>query len=443
MPQNPTVEEYYSQIANQGGGATQDYTGTQPSTPAVNENLSNLPTFSVTKTENLPKETTLSGVFPPATETTFRRFPSPAREPIATVPSEVPTTLNTPPEAPDTQVEQPLPVIGSVTGTAKSTHKVKISLPLKAKNFYNDTSNQLLLPLKNTEGFLFPIQPAITTGFDAKYQDLSPTHSNFPYQMYQNSSMKSISLTGDFVIRNQYDAQYVTAGIHFLRSLTRMFNYRDGIYAGAPPQVVRLHGLGFTAFDNIPCVLTDVTINFPDNVDYITFQINKKSSEFGSETARMPINLTIQVSLTPVFSRDFITNIYSTTSFSTGAVRLMGQREERQKNLAKSSAEETNSVPNTNAIGVDKQKQNISNAVKGIGQNTQSTLLPKITGSPSTGLAKLNTKSPGFLPNVGPNIGVTGLNSVTNQPLSKLISVPGQQPGIAKALGKGVNVVGR
>lgn len=201
------------------------------------------------------------------------------------------------------------------TEAASPTHKIRISLPPGAGTiFYNDQANELLKPLNLTRGFLFPIQPAVSMGYDAKYQELTPTHSNFPYQMYQSSSIKAITLTGDFVIRNQYDAQYVNAGIHFLKCLTRMFNYRDGEYAGAPPQVVRLHGMGFTAFDNLPCVLTDVTINYPESVDHITFQINKKV--FGTETARIPVFLTISVSLSPVFSREFITNVYTTKDFS-------------------------------------------------------------------------------------------------------------------------------
>jgi hypothetical protein len=396
---NPSVDEYFSQIADQGGGSAEDY-----------------------------------GV---------------ASKPAAT------TSTVSPDDS------QPLQVIASVTGLARLTHKIKISLPPAAGNiFYNDPSNQLLLPLKNTAGFLFPIQPAITTGFDAKYQEIVPTHSNFPYQMYQSSSMKPISLTGDFIIRNQYDAQYVNAGIHFLRSLTRMFNARDGVYAGAPPQVVRLHGLGFTAFDNIPCVLTDLTVTFPDSVDYITFQINKSSSVFGPETARIPVNLSIQVSLAPVFSRDFITNTYSTTGFSSGAVRLLGPNEDKQK--SKSADDSAGSVngstdasvpsnsakPNTNAVSVESRKQILSNAVKGITKasdllNKGKETLSKITSSPSTGLAKLTSKLPGVLPNVGSAIGTTALNAVTNKALDKLINTPGQQSGVAKVLGQGVKVVGK
>lgn len=277
-------------------------------------------------------------------------------------------TANTPPN--ETQ---------NKTGVEKPTHKIRISLPPGVgKIFYNDETNVLLSPLKLTQGFLFPIQPAVSVGYDAKYQELTPTHSNFPYQMYQSSSMKAISLTGDFVIRNQYDAQYVNAGMHFLKSLTRMFNFRDGEYAGAPPHVVRLHGMGFTAFDNLPCVLTDVTINYPESVDHITFQINNKSL-FKNETARMPVFLTISVSLTPVFSRDFITNVYTTTAFSTGSVRLMGPKEQTQRTQA-ATQDSNNASANTNTIGAANKNNALTNALKGI--TLPSLPTTKITNSP-------------------------------------------------------------
>jgi len=280
------------------------------------------------------------------------------------------TTANTPPTGTQTK-----------TGVGKPTHKIRISLPpLAGTIFYNDETNVLLSPLKHTQGFLFPIQPAVSIGYDAKYQELTPTHSNFPYQMYQSSSMKAISLTGDFVIRNQYDAQYVNAGIHFLKCLTRMFNYRDGEYAGAPPHVVRLHGMGFTAFDNLPCVLTDVTINYPESVDHITFQINNKSI-FKNETARIPVFLTISVSLTPVFSRDFITNVYTTKGFSSGSVRLMGRDEQKQKTQS-ATQDSTSSSANTNAIEAANKNNVLTNALKGITRPSVPT--NKLSNSPIT-----------------------------------------------------------
>ncbi len=349
--------------------------------------------------------------------------------------AEPKTTANTPPESlPESTF--------NVTSQEKFTHKIRISLPpLAGTIFYNDENNDLLRPLALTKGFLFPIQPAVTMGYDAKYQELSPTHSNFSYQMYQSSSIKPISFTGDFLVRNQYDAQYVNAGIHFLKSLTRMFNYNDGEYAGAPPHVVRLHGMGFTAFDNIPCVLTDVTINYPESVDHITFQINKKV--FGSETARIPVFLTITVSLTPVFSRDFITNVYNTTGFSKGKIRALGPKVDQKVTDVDQPVDQSE----IEALNTTITNTLIKNALTGATKlNIDGTngLKPSVNIVNSS-LAKVGSivkKLPGSLPLVGTNIPNT-LSSVTQTAVGSLVSLAGQQPGVAKKLASGVNVVGK
>jgi len=343
---------------------------------------------------------------------------------------------NTSNTAPDTQF--------STTKQTVVTHKIRISLPpLADKIFYNDETNVLLAPLKSTRGFLFPIQPAVSVGYDAKYQELAPTHSNFPYQMYQSSSIKPISLTGDFVIRNQYDAQYVNAGIHFLKSLTRMFNYRDGEYAGAPPHVVRLHGMGFTAFDSLPCVLTDVTINYPESVDHITFQINTRSDYFKDETARIPVFLTISVSLTPVFSRDFITNKYTTTGFSTGQVRLLGP--EGSGAGAGSAGDMPPTADQISGVNASIAKTFLKKAQAGTSKldiSGGTGAKPSLINSAISRVGNLVKKIPGKLPLVGTLI-PSALSSVTQAAVGKLVSLAGQQSGVAKKLTSGLTVVGK
>jgi hypothetical protein len=45
--------------------------------------------------------------------------------------------------------------------------------------------------------------------------------------------------------------------------------YGQDIQRGMPPPVVFLHGLGEYHFRNHPCVITNVTYNLPNDVDYI------------------------------------------------------------------------------------------------------------------------------------------------------------------------------
>jgi hypothetical protein len=232
------------------------------------------------------------------------------------------------------QVDQPDPNASSGPNTKSSGSpksfkdlRVRISLPpaqeVEKKLFYRDERNSLMKPLAKTAGFIFPIQPQIAMGFEAAYQESALTHTNFPYYHYQNSKITPIQLTGDFPIRTTFDANYVMAGIHFLRSSTRMFNGQDLEYAGAPPIVLRLNGLGFSGFDNIPVVLTSVSVNYSDSVDFISFYPLGETTE----TARVPTSVQITVAMNPIFSRDFITNSYSTLKYSSGKVRLLGINE--------------------------------------------------------------------------------------------------------------------
>lgn len=202
-------------------------------------------------------------------------------------------------------------------------NRVRICLPPAAGPiFYGDTTNRLLNPLAATDGFLLPFQPQVQLGYEAQYTSVNPTHSNFAYHHYAHSQIRPITITAEFLLRTAVDARYVQAGLHFLKSCTRMFNWRDGERAGSPPQVLRLKGGGFNGFDNLPVVLSSLDIMFPENVDYITFYLDPSSRQTGF--TRLPVNFTATMTFNPVFSRNFITNTYSTTKFSDGSVRLFG-----------------------------------------------------------------------------------------------------------------------
>ena len=331
--------------------------------------------------------------------------------------------------------------------------RVRISLPPNAgKIFYNDSTNAIMAPLHGTDGLVFPILPQITIGMDAKYQELAPTHSNFPYQMYQNSSIKPITLTGEFLVRTEKDAQYVNAGLLFLKSLTRMFNYLDKDFSGAPPHVARLHGLGFVGFDNLPVVIGDVSINFPDSVDHISFRLVDSQPE----TARIPVNFSVTITMMPVFSRDFITNTYNTTNFSKGVLRLMGTKEESQKTL-----EGQDSLAQQ-LVQASETKTNDSSQSKELGapQSSSNPVASKLSSKTTSPVSKSNffAKALGgklggtttTLKNLATSaVGGVITSVVTGSPTAgaisastSLVAALGQQPGIFKPSSKKAPIVG-
>ena len=191
--------------------------------------------------------------------------------------------------------------------------------------FYRDQTNVLLSPLNDTDGFIFPIQPQIITSFNASYDSTQLTHSNFNFYNYKNSEIGQFNITGDIIVRNQIDGQYVLAGITFLRSLTRMFNIKDSInFVGYPPVLACLYGAGYGGFDGFSIGITSVTVTYPDGVDYISIVGNFDTK---LEISKIPVNFQLSVTAVPVYSRKYATEVYSTIGFSEGKVRLSPNRD--------------------------------------------------------------------------------------------------------------------
>ena len=188
-------------------------------------------------------------------------------------------------------------VASSFKSTAKDADwRVKLSLP-KAPDVANAT---LLGPLAATNGLCFPITPTIIVSHSANYNTLQPVHTNYPFQIYENSSADDIVITGEFPVENPEEGKYWIACIHYLRTVTKMFYGADSENAGAPPPVVRLNGYGDYIFNNVPVVISNFTVDLPADVDYIACGLTDE--EKGS-TSWAPTNSQISITLKPTFSR--------------------------------------------------------------------------------------------------------------------------------------------
>ena len=213
----------------------------------------------------------------------------------------------------------------SVGGVKKEDLRVRIALAPQSPNiFYKDTKNDLLKPLKETDGVIFPIQPTISIGHEARYQGTDLTHSNFTFWNYQNSAVKPISLTGEFLIRNPREGRYCIAAIRFLQAMTKMFNANDTAnnMKGAPPAVARLYGLGLMGFDSMPVVITSVDVNYGADVDLLSLAVAVNGT---TEVTKLPASFQITVTMNPIFSREFATNFFGTQDYASGKVRLLGK----------------------------------------------------------------------------------------------------------------------
>ena len=115
--------------------------------------------------------------------------------------------------------------------------------------------------------------PSIQTTYNANYDSVELTHSNYRGQFYKSSSVGDIQMTGIFTAQDTVEANYMLAVIHFFKSATKMF-YGQDAQRGAPPPLVYLIGLGQYQFSHHPCVIKSFSYNLPTDVDYIRTQPN-------------------------------------------------------------------------------------------------------------------------------------------------------------------------
>ena len=143
--------------------------------------------------------------------------------------------------------------------------RVKLSIP----TIEPFSSAELLNPLKVTNGLVFPYTPTIIVAHSANYNTMAPTHTNYPYFAYQNSQVDQLVITGEFFCQNGTEAAYWVGALHYLTSMTKMFYGGDDKTIGAPPPVVKLNGYGDYIFNNVPVIITQFTVDLPQDVDYI------------------------------------------------------------------------------------------------------------------------------------------------------------------------------
>ena len=162
----------------------------------------------------------------------------------------------------------------------------------------------ILAPLRESSGssafntgnrMIFPFNPSVLLGHSANYTQIQPTHTNYPYNAYENSQIDAIVITGEFYQENENDAKYWIACLHFLRSATKMF-YGNSDPLGNPPVVCRLNGYGKHVLNNIPVIITNFTTDLPQDVDYIECEIN-------GQVNYVPTQSSITVTLQPQYAR--------------------------------------------------------------------------------------------------------------------------------------------
>jgi hypothetical protein len=170
----------------------------------------------------------------------------------------------------------------------------------------------VLSPLINrTNGrMVFPFNPVIFFQQSANYSTIQPTHTNYAFHAYQGSTVNDITITGEFFVENNSDAEYWVAVVHFLRTMTKSF-YGQSANLGNPPLMTRLNGYGKHVLNDIPVLIANFTVDLPSDVDYIPCSV-------GSEKNYVPTQSTITVTVSPNYARASHSR-FSLESFANGS----------------------------------------------------------------------------------------------------------------------------
>ncbi len=187
-------------------------------------------------------------------------------------------------------------------------------------------SENILSPLHETGGLMFPYTPAIQISGEATWTPHDLVHTNFDILSYQRTPSVQISLTGKFTVQNQREGAYAAAVIHFLRVITKMHygdqdsaqdnaqdNSSTSAIAGLPPPVLRLRGYGQYMFNDLRCVIKTFSFNFDENMDLIPIRI-------ADGEMYLPPMFTISIAIGLQNSPAKVKTEFNLNTFRTGAL---------------------------------------------------------------------------------------------------------------------------
>lgn len=201
-------------------------------------------------------------------------------------------------------------VSGSFDSQNNADWRVRLSVP--SGPAFKDSI--ILAPLAATNNsMVFPYTPNIYMTHSANYNTLQPTHSNYPFYVYQNSAVDQFTIQGEFTAENAKEGEYIIAVMHYLKSITKM-SYGESSNKGAPPPVVRLNGYGDYVFKNVPVIVQQYNMTLPPDVDYIQVDL-------GPNGSWAPTKADISVAVAPIYSRDDV-NKFSLDAFVSGEYLL-------------------------------------------------------------------------------------------------------------------------
>jgi hypothetical protein len=187
-----------------------------------------------------------------------------------------------------------------------------------ADRFYNDVgvaANHLLAPLQESNGIVWQYTPTIFLSGSAEYNEALMQGMNYPINTFISSRPPDIPITADFSANNIYEARYLLAIMTFLKICTKAAFGDDAVAkgtAGTPPPVLVFEYLGDHGFNKVPVVVTNWSMQLPDNVDYVPVQVN-------DTVTYVPTLTNIMINLKPQYTPHKLRRKFSVEAVTSGA----------------------------------------------------------------------------------------------------------------------------
>lgn len=193
--------------------------------------------------------------------------------------------------------------ISSASTTLSKGYDWRARLRPKAggiEQFYGSVprGDALMRPLKESGGLVWQYTPNIFLSGTAEYNQTLLQGMNYPVNTFVSSRPPDIPVSADFTANDTYEARYLLAIMTFLRVCTKAY-FGDAAVAsgnyGTPPPVMLFEYLGDHGFNKVPVVITNYSIQLPDDVDYVPVLVN-------TEVTHVPSKTNIVITLTPSYT---------------------------------------------------------------------------------------------------------------------------------------------
>lgn len=164
---------------------------------------------------------------------------------------------------------------------------------------------------RGLNGFVtFDVTPALSETASASYRETQPSQAPGNFFVYSGSTLRSFSLADvKLLARTRDEALDKLRVLNLIRSWVKPYFGKGNIGRtnGLPPDVLMLSAYGAGNIRNVPVILQNYTIDYPNDTDYI--YVNRESSSFSDpdapplvETTAVPIVSSVTLQLQEVRS---------------------------------------------------------------------------------------------------------------------------------------------